>query len=255
LLATLGCGIQTAAADEIVLAQTTQAGRTATYAFELRNDTAAAHDYRLALAGLTQGMLATFSAGGPPLDHLHIPATAYKQVALRIDVPAEAAVGRYAATFTAMRDDGVTIALPIALYVENTYALRVASPNVNVNTFSGREFTVEAIASNTGAAPVTNVALTVDAPARWVVQVDPGAIASLEPGGTASYRVRVLVPATEEAIDEKLTFAAAGDQASSPQASLAVRVQTRPNLFLYAGVISVLAMASVLVYFRIKGRR
>ena len=86
-----------------------------------------------------------------------------------------------------------------------------------------------------------------------MVQVDPGPIASLEPGGNASYKVRVLVPATEEAIDETLTLTATSDQATSPDASLLVRVQTSPNFFLYAGIISIMAIVGVFIYFRIKG--
>ena len=65
LIASLGWMVQTAAADEIALAQSTQAGQTAIYAIELGNDTAAPHDYRLALTGLPQAMTATFSEGGP----------------------------------------------------------------------------------------------------------------------------------------------------------------------------------------------
>lgn len=61
----------------------------------------------------------------------------------------------------------------ITLKVENTYALRISSQNININTFSGQEFQVSIIASNTGASDLSNVSLMVDAPAKWVVQVNP----------------------------------------------------------------------------------
>ncbi len=254
-IATLGWLAGIAAADQIALAQTTHAGQPATYTIELHNDTAVAHEYGLALAGLPHAMTATVSEGGPALDRVRIAANTYRQIALRIDVPPDTHVGRYATAFTATRDDNTVMTLPVVLHVENTYAVRITSQNVNVNTFSGQEFTFEATASNTGAAPITNVALAVDAPARWVVHVDPGATASLEPGAQASYTVRVLVPATQAAIDQRLTLSATSDQANSPDAALLVRVQTSPNLLLYAGMIGLVAVVGVLVYFRIKGRR
>lgn len=254
-IALLGWRIQTAIADEIALAQTTQAGQTATYTIELRNDTTAVHDYRLELTGLPEGMTATFTQGGPVLENVTVPANTYGQIALRINVPLDTTVGRYTATFTATRDDDAAMTLPVALNVENTYAVRITSQNVNVNTFSGQEFTFEAMASNTGTAPLTNLALTVNAPPRWIVQVEPGTVAQLEPGGNVNFTMRVLVPATQAAIDQTLTLAVNSDQANSPDASLVVRVQTSPNFFLYAGIISIMAVAGVFVYFRIKGRR
>jgi uncharacterized membrane protein len=255
LLLSLVCIVQMSLADETALSATTQAGQTAAYTVELRNDSAVSHDYRLMLAGLPEDMAVTFTQAGPVLESITIPAGMYGQITLTIRVPPDTALGRYTAVLSAIRDDSAILTLPITLHVENTYAVHIVSQNVNINTFSGQEFTFEAVAANSGAAPITNLRLGVNAPARWIVRVDPSSVTQLEPSGEVKYTVWVLVPATEPAVEEKLTLTINSDQTTSPDASLRVRVQTSPNIFLFAGIISVVAIAGVFIYFRVKGRR
>jgi len=247
--------VLTAAADEAAPAETTQAGQTAEYHVELRNDTAVSHDYTLSISGLPENLTTSFTQGGPVLQQVTVATGGYGQVTLRVEVPLDTPVGRYPAIFTATRDDGATLTLPVALNVENTYSVRITSQAVNVNTFSGQEFTFEATASNTGAAPLTNLALVINAPAKWVVQTEPQSVASLEPGAAATYSVRVFVPASQIPIDQLMSLSATSDQAASPETTLTVRVQSSPNYLIFAGVISLLAVAGVLVYFRVRGRR
>lgn len=246
---------QSTLADEAMLSQTTQAGQTATYSLELHNDTTSNHDYSLTLSGLPDAVTQTFSQGGPIIESVSIPANSYGQIMVNVNVPVDTPVGHYLASFRAMRDDNTEVTIPIALTVENTYSLRITSQNVNINTFNGQDFTFEVSAANTGALPVTNLAITVNAPARWIAQVDPITLNQLAPDTTTTFTVHVLVPATQGAIQQTLTLNANSDQAKSPETSVLVRVQTSPNYFLYAGLISVVAVAGAVVYFRIKGRR
>jgi uncharacterized membrane protein len=255
LLAVVGITAQTALADGLVPAQNVQAGQTATFEIELRNETAQEHQYDLSLNGLPDMFTTTFTQGGPVISAVQVAANAAITLALRVEVPLDTPVGRYTADFSALRDDGVAVTTPITLNVENTYAIRITSQNVNVSTFSGKEFTFDATASNTGAAIVTNLALVVDAPAKWVVRVDPAAIDHLEPGNTVDFHVQVVVPASQVAIDQPITLSLTSDQTTSPNSSLMVRVQSNPNYLLPAGLIVLVAVAGVFVYFRVKGRR
>jgi uncharacterized membrane protein len=242
-------------ADEVTLAQTTQAGVMAQYPLEIHNETGTDHTYQLAVTGLPDTLAATFTQGGPVLDWVTVPANGYGQVTLRIEVPIDTPVGHYAGQFTASRDDGATLAHPLSLNVENTYALKITGQAANANTFSGQEFTFETTAANTGAAPVTNLALKVDVPAKWLVQLDPPRVDSLEPGQTVSIKARVLVPASQVSVDQPLPLSLTSDQATSPTSELMVRVQKSPNYLIASGLVIVLAVAGVFVYFKIKGRR
>ncbi len=254
-LAMLGFGAVLAHADEITLAQTVPAGQMAEVPLEIHNDTAVEHRYSLALTGLPDALTATFTQSGPVLNSVDVPADSYGQVMLRVQVPRETPVGHYAAKFSATRDDGNTLTHPVTLNVANTYALKIASQNVNINAFAGQEFTFSATAANTGAAPLTNLRLVVGAPAKWVTQIDPPSVDQLAPGAEATLQVRVMVPASQVTIDQPVPLSLSSDQVSSPESTLLVRVQKSPDYLIGAGVVMVLAVAGVFIYFNMKGRR
>lgn len=242
-------------ADETALQATVAAGQRAEYRFEIRNDSNTPHDYSLTLVDLPSDMQASFTAGGPVVDTVTIDAQSYQAVFLRVDVPFEMAVGRYTATVHVQRDDEQALQVPLTLTVENTYALRISSQNININTFSGQEFQVNVTANNTGASDLNNVSLMVDAPAKWVVQVNPQSIDTLSPDETASFDVTVLVSPAQISIDQQIALVATSDQVSSPETSVQVRVQNNPNYLIYALVIVGLAVVGSVIYFRKQGRR
>lgn len=246
---------QAAWADSIALAQTVQAGQMAVYAVDLRNETTSDHEYALAQTGLPDGLVISFSQGGPVLDTISVPARSAASVDLRVETTAATSIGSYAGELVATRDDGAILRMPLSLVVENTYAMKIVSQNVNLSTFSGKEFTFDVSAANTGAAAVTNAALQVDAPAKWLVQTDPAQVESLEPGAGAAFHVRVVVPPSQIAIDQPLKLSVVSDQAASPQSTITVRVQKSPSYLLAAAVLMIAAVGAVLVYFRRKGRR
>jgi uncharacterized membrane protein len=244
-----------AAADAVTLAQTVQAGSAGEYQIEIANETTDSHDYHLTVDGLPDTLTLSFVQDGPVLDTVAVDAGSYTLVTLRVDVPADTAVGRYAGSVTATRDDGSALTVPIVLNVENTYSVEIVSQNLNVTTFRGQEFTFDVTASNIGAAPLTNLSLVVGAPAKWVVQIDPAVVASLDPGADAAYHARVLVPRSQIAIDQPVTLSIISDQASSAESTLTVRVQNNPGYLVVAAIVILAAVIGVVVYFRARGRR
>ncbi|MCA9919641.1 MAG: hypothetical protein KC445_16900, partial [Anaerolineales bacterium] len=163
----------------MALSQTVQASQTAVYQLEIHNETAVTHDYALALSGLPNGLTATFTQGGPLVSQITVPANEYGSATMQVEVPVETAVGHYTAQFTAVRDDGEQLTMPVTLNVENTYAVKIVSQNLNLTAFSGKEFAFDVTAVNSGAAAVTNLALTLDTPAKWIVQTTPATIPTL----------------------------------------------------------------------------
>ncbi|MCB8919989.1 MAG: hypothetical protein H6662_00265 [Ardenticatenaceae bacterium] len=248
-------GVSLARADEMALTQTVQASQTAVYQLEIHNETAVVHDYTLALSGLPAGLTTTFTQGGPLVSQITVPANEYGLATMRVDVPVETAVGHYAAQFTTTRDDGEPLTLPVTLNVENTYAVKIVSQNLNVTAFSGKEFVLDVTAVNSGAAAVTNLALTVDAPAKWIVQTTPATIPTLAAGAETAFHVIVTVPSSQVAADQKITLALASDQTASPDSPLTVRVQNSPTFLYVALTVMGLAIVGAVIYFRRKGRR
>jgi uncharacterized membrane protein len=251
----MGASTDFATADTLAHVQAVQAGQTATYQIEIANDASGQHTYKLATSGLPATLKITFAEDGPVVDAVTVGAGKKGRFALRAEVPADTAVGRYAGAVTATRDDGVVVTTPLILEVENTYSLKVVSMSRTIATFSGQEFAFDVSASNTGAAPITNVGVKMDAPGKWIVQSDPKVVASFEPGAETVFHVKVLVPSSQAAIDQPVSLTVAGDQATGPPESIAVRVQTNPSYLPIAGAVVVLALVGVVLYFRIKGRR
>jgi uncharacterized membrane protein len=174
---------------------------------------------------------------------------------MQVAVPVETAVAHYQAQFSATRDDGQTFFQPMTLAVENTYAVKIASQSLNVSAFSGQEFGFDVTAVNSGAAALDNLSLTVDAPAKWVIQTTPMVVPKLEQGAEMTMHVQVLIPASQVTGDKSLQLTLTSDQTTSPASSLTVRVQKSPT-FLYAALgLMGLAITAVIVYFRRKGRR
>ena len=242
-------------ADEITLSQTVQAGQTAVYQVELHNETAAGHQYNLALTGLPDSLTVTFTQGGPLLEQVDVAPNSYGLLQMRVEVPVETAVDQYQGQFSAARDDGQTLAQPLTLNVENRYAVKIAGQSLNVSAFSGQEFGFDVTAVNSGAAAINNLALVVDAPSKWVVRSDPATVPSLEPGAETVIHAQVLVPSSQISGDKTLQLMLTSDQASSPASSLTVRVQKSPTIIYAALGLMGLAVIGVVFYFRRKGRR
>ena len=253
VLVLLNCG--TARADAIALAQTVQAGGTADFTLELRNDTAVSHTYIPTVTGLPDQLVVAFSQGGPLIEQVDILAHAGAPVLIRVDTPRDTSVGTYAGQFTAVRDDGASLQLPVTLIVENTYALQITDRSLNLTVFSGQETTFDLVAANTGAAPVTHVTLRADAPAKWLIQTDPAQVDALAPGDSITFHTRMLLPPSQVPVDQPVKFTAAADQVSSADATLVVRVQKSPDFLYAASAVTALAVAGAVVYFRLHGRR
>ncbi|MCA9911954.1 MAG: hypothetical protein KC496_01335 [Anaerolineae bacterium] len=254
LLLVLGVATGVYAEDSALLA-TVNAGQTAEYAFEIRNDSAESHDYALSVEDLPADMQATFTQDGPVVDTVTIEAGGYQAITLRVDVPVGSTIGRFPAVIYANREDGQSLQIPITLNVENTYALRITSQNLNINTFSGQEFTLTVTASNTGAAGVTNVQVTADLPNKWLARMEPQVIDQLAPNESATFTVHILVSPAQIAIDQQIPLVINSDQTSSPEAMVFVRVQNSPDYLIYAVIVAVLAIGGAVIYFRLQGRR
>lgn len=242
-------------ADAIAIEQTLQAGSAVQIALEIKNDTSMNHDYAFSITGFPSGVTSRFAQNGTVAERVALAANSAKTVVLRLTTAPETAVGQYVGEINAARDDGFSVTMPLVLNVENTYALQIVSQTLNATTFSGQEFTFNVTGLNAGAAAITNAALRLDLPARWIAQIEPQSSAQVEPGAQVEYTIRITVPATQAALDQPLTFAWVSDQAISADASLMVRVQDNPNFLPIAAGIGVLAILGVFFYFRKQGRR
>jgi len=200
-------------------------------------------------------MMATFTQGGPVVDHVTIPAQQASHIFIRIETTRKTPIGNYDIHFVTTRDDGNVLQIPLTLLVDKTFALQIIGQSLNATVFSGKDFNFDVQARNSGAAPVDNVALQVDAPTKWIVQVDPARVAQLAQDETVTFHVYVTTPPSQTAIDQPLSFTVVSDQVHTDARELVVRVQKSPSYLFASAGIMLFAVGGVFVYFRRKGRR
>lgn len=242
-------------ADTVAPAVVAEAGTTASLTFQVANETTAAHSYDLTATGLPPQANASFTEAGSVVTKVKVGAHSRVPVSLEVQVPASARLGIFEATFVARRDDSTHVEAPFTIDVESTYMLKITSASRSISTFSGREFTFDVVVTNTGAAPVANVAPAMDAPPNWAIASSPAAVPSLAPGKGAVFHLKVKVPSSQVAIDQPVKVTVTSDQVSSPASALSVRVQSNPAYLPIAGGVVLFAVLGVAVYFRRKGRR
>lgn len=244
-----------ALADSASTAAIVQAGGTAALTFDVTNETASEQSYTLTATGLPPQAAAEFTEDGTVSTAIAVPANGDLPVTMQVQVPAGTPVGTYDGGFTATRGDGSALTVPFVLAVQNTYALKITSTAQNISAFSGKDFTLDVVVSNTGAAALTNVAPAMDMPSKWVLLSDPASVPSLDPGAEAVFHLAATVPASQVAIDQPVSVSVTSDQVSSPVSDLSVRVQSNPVFLPAAAAVVVIALIAVAVYFRLKGRR
>lgn len=254
-MALMGVLISGVSADTVTLAQTVQAGKSGQYELEIYNETSVPQVYQLTVDGFPAGVTAVFSQGGPILDKITVPANDFSIVQLKISVSADTPEGNYIGQFFAVHDDGTVITQDLALKVENQYALKIAGQTMNASAFSGQSFSVNVTAANSGSAPLSNVAVEMDVPAKWIVTTTPQKADSLGTGDTIDFKVDVLIPTSQTAIDQSVDLKITSDQTVSDTGTFSVRVQKNPNYLFASGGMVIFALGGVFVYFRRKGRR
>jgi len=105
---------------------------------------------------------------------------------------------------------------------------------------------------NFGNRPVTNIRLSADAPAGWLVELEPSTIASLSPGSVVPIDVNVRPAGGSDRRDNRINFIAEGDDIRRVM-TIWVRVENGPSVWLWVGVALAVAVIAgfVLIFLRI----
>ncbi len=107
---------------------------------------------------------------------------------------------------------------------------------------------------NTGAAVLTNITLSVEKPAGWVISLEPSQISSLQPGAASSVSVVIRPPSSVTKGDYGVSFTAVSGGVQR-MAFLQVKVQPASYwIWVAAGVAAVVVAVFVVVFVR-AGRR
>ena len=170
--------------------------------------------------------------------------------------PAEnAAAGQYIVQVEAKANER-TIPQQLGVELTGSYSMTLATPNQVLSTSggAGAAKSQQFVVTNTGTAPLENVALTATAPTDWTVTFDPETVGPIAPN--ESVTVTAQITPTGEAVtgDYSLTVKAANDQADASQA-IRFTVETSPLWTIVTIGIIALILGGLFYVFRTYGRR
>lgn len=140
--------------------------------------------------------------------------------------------------------------------ITGSYTMSMTTPNSvlsghgSVGGVTEQQF----VLTNTGTAPITNVALTATAPTNWKVAFDQASLATLDPNTPVTVTAKITPSSDAITGDYMLTFKASGDQANTSQ-DFRFTVETGIEWLLVGLGLIVLVGLGVWWVFRRYGRR
>ena len=137
-----------------------------------------------------------------------------------------------------------------------TYDFTLTSKTGMLNTkaTSGKNNPFIIVLTSTGSADIENIALTADAPEKWIIKFEPEKIETFKSEETKEIKVTITPPDKTIAGDYMLTFSANSEN-SSKNIDIRVTVET-PSIWGWVGIgIIVIVVIGVAIIFAKLGRR
>ena len=177
-----------------------------------------------------------------------------------INVSATPAQGAIAGTFpieVTATSGSKSAKVDLNVVITGSYAMTVSTPNqgpLSTTANAGSEQDFQLTITNTGTAPLTNVASTATAPTNWKVTFDQPTIASIDPGSTATVTAQITPTGNAIAGDYNVTMTATAAEANA-NTTVRVTVQT-PSFWWIVGIVLIGGTFAGLYWvFRTYGRR
>jgi uncharacterized membrane protein len=176
-------------------------------------------------------------------------------ITVNVTAPTNAPAGQYPIHVTATAGSK-QVSQDVGIEITGTYKLTLSTPGdlLSAHGSAGSGTQQQFIITNTGTAPLTNVALTETAPTGWKVTFDKPTIDSIDPQGTATVTATIVPAGEAVAGDYVVTVTSANDQATQ-NAQIRFTVETSP-IWAIVGIGVIVAILAGLFYvFRTYGRR
>ena len=255
VVSVLVTGIGSACADELMPQWSVTPGQSASYSVAIRNTGPSGRSYTPDVRGLPDGVTAAALDDGGVVNRIEVSGSDTGSVLFRLTAAENAVPGAYRVTVVAGATESASLPVPVRLVVTDPFRIAVEDHTLSATVVSGQGFDLRMSVSNTGSRPVDALSLSVDAPAKWIVEPDPANVRHLQPGERTVLRARVLVPASQEPTRKEFSMLASSADVRSPAVSVSVDVQKSLRLlFIALAIIAVVPVVAV-GYVRRKGRR
>ena len=176
-------------------------------------------------------------------------------VTVTANPPSDVVAGAYPVTVTATAGTK-QVQQALEVDISGSYTMSMTTPNSvlsgngSVNAVTEQQFVI----TNTGSAPITNVAMTATAPTNWKIDFDQPTIATVNPNTPVTVTAKITPSSDAITGDYQITFRATGDQANASQ-DFRFTVETGIEWLLIGLGLIVLVFIGVWWVFRRYGRR
>jgi len=176
-------------------------------------------------------------------------------VTVTANPPTGVAAGAYPITVTATAGTKqVQQALEVDITVSSTMTLTTPSAVLSASGSVGGVTQQQFVITNTGSAPITNVAMSATAPTNWKIELDQPTVATVAPNAPVTVTAKITPSSDAITGDYQITFKATGDQANASQ-DFRFTVETGIEWLLIGLGLIVLVGIGVWWVFRRYGRR
>ncbi len=208
-------------------------------------------------AELPEGWTITYTPSGASTQMSTIPVEAgsSETVTIAITPSQTVASGDYDIPVTAKSGDQ-TLTLDLKVTITGTYSMTLSTPtgNLSASAYAGEKATVAMVVTNTGNAPLENVALSGTGSTDWTVEFDKDTIDVLEAGESADVNVTI-TPSKNSIIGDYVTALTATNDYASANASLRISVKNHTTWGIAAVVIIAALIVGLIAIIRKFGRR
>lgn len=176
-------------------------------------------------------------------------------VTVTANPPSDVVAGAYPVTVTATAGTK-QVQQALEVDISGSYTMSMTTPNSvlsgngSVNAVTEQQFVI----TNTGSAPITNVAMTATAPTNWKIDFDQPTIATVNPNTPVTVTAKITPSSDAITGDYQITFRATGDQANASQ-DFRFTVETGIEWLLIGLGLIALVFIGVWWVFRRYGRR
>lgn len=180
-----------------------------------------------------------------------------QSITVSVTPASDAAAGQYPISVQATAGERTTTA-DLGIEITGSYAADLSTPNdlLSASGSAGSPTTMTFDITNTGTAPLTEVAITSTPPSGWEVTFDPETIPSIEPNAVGTINATITPSSEAVAGDYVVSFRSSATQAeATADASVRFTVETSPIWALVGIGIILLILGGLFYVFRTYGRR
>lgn len=230
-------------------------GETTNTDIAIENTDPVAHTYTLAYQPLPTDFYGCFKQNNSVVTTITVPASASGIVTFSIDVPIDSKTKSLAVPLIFTKDDGSADTFTITYTLNQDYAVAISNNVSLLKAMNGETITLDIGVTNTGTKDLTDLALTIDAPYKWITESVTPQTLNLKKGESGLYKVSIITPASGQSGTYPIKITCSNDLIASTELSVPVQVSTSANYFwLIAGIISAL-LVFTLFFFKKNGRR